>query len=96
MLLEDVELPNDQTYRLVVWATMKSENYQDEAKREKAQKVVGEIESTLTQCEGIDVDEVMLITEQEITLDQLRLLKRWDFDSLSLAGESVDELPPTL
>lgn len=95
MLLDsDDELTKGEKYGIIVWATMKSGDYEDSEKRRTAQELVDAIEAALSGCDGIEIKDVHLKSEQQVTLDDLRLLKRWDYDSLSLRRESVEELPP--
>jgi hypothetical protein len=49
-----------------------------------AQRGLQELEAFLSKCDGIELLESYLQSEKEVTLDDLRSLKRWDFDWLSI------------
>jgi hypothetical protein len=94
ILVCDDELPESSDYEIIVWATMRSEDYADREQRADAQKLIDQIEVVMTDSDGIDVRACELRSEEEVSLSDLRLLKRWDFDDLSLRDEPVSELPP--
>lgn len=99
--VSEEELAEDEEYRVVVWATMRTAEYEDPKKVDEAQKLVDLLEATLGSCKGIDIAECVLKSEQDLTLDHLHSWKRWDFDVLSWRPKSkngpwpsVDEVPP--
>jgi len=94
MLSTEDELPSDQPYSIAVRATMTVEMYGDPEKREQAENLVQDIEAALLKCTGIKLDDLRLVSEGAMSLDDLRYLKRWDFDTLSLRTETVDTLSP--
>lgn len=101
MRVPDNECAVDETYEIFVWGTMKIDDYQDASKREIGQRVMDLIEATLDECGGIEINECLLKSEQDVSLDHLRTWKRWDYDVLSLKPKtkdgkwpSVSELPP--
>lgn len=103
MLVSDRELERDETYRVKIWAAIRPSAYEDLKQNEAAQELVDLLEATLSSCSGIEVEECALKSEQDITLDHLHALKRWDFDILSLRPKnksdklpSVEDLPPTV
>jgi hypothetical protein len=103
MLVSETELDQGATYRIKVWAAMKPSEYEDQQKNNEAQELVNLLESALSGCSGIDIEECVLKSEQDITLDHLHIWKRWDFDILSLRPKnksdklpSIEDLPPTI
>ena len=95
LLVVDDELLSEEDYRITLSATMRDDEFDNPRVRQKAQELVNKLESELNSCDGIDVLESELLPERDVSLSDLRLLKRWDFDDLSLRAESVSELPPT-
>jgi hypothetical protein len=94
VLVSDQELPEGEKYEIEVWATMTSEKYDDPKQRTDGQSLLDKLEASLSECEGIEVVAAELRSEAEVSLDDLRRLKRWDFDSLSLRDGAVETLPP--
>lgn len=103
LLVSERELEQGETYRVKIWAAMRPSEYEDQQKNNEAQKLVDLLETALSSCSGIDIEECVLKSEQDITLDHLHIWKRWDFDILSLRPKkksdklpSVEDLPPTI
>ena len=93
--VEDVELPIESPYTIIVWAAVRPRSFDDPDQRREAQKLLDQLEQSLAGCQGIEISECILKSEQEITLDHLRFMKRWDFDVLSLRPRRKnDPLPP--
>jgi hypothetical protein len=93
LVVQDEELDENSCYEVVVIGCMREDTFQAPETRAKAQALVDAIESALDECMGIEVRESSVRSEASITLDDLRMLKRWDFDYLSLRDESVADLP---
>ena len=67
---------------------MLSDDYLDPAKRTRAQEALDGAMALLGRCAGIDVDEWALLSEADLSLDDVRLLKRWDsFDEVSFSED---------
>jgi hypothetical protein len=80
----DQELAEDQPYDILLRAVMTVEDFGQPERRTKAENCLQELEGLLGDCAGIEVLEAELVSEAEVTLDDLRVLKRWDFDWLSV------------
>ncbi len=91
----DDELDAGNPYEIIVWATMVDEKYEIEEHRTAAQGLVDKIEEAFDSCDGIEVAEAELQSEADVSLSDLRKLKRWDFDDLTLRGEGHSALPPS-
>jgi len=86
--LEERELGPDDVYVVIARGTMLSEDHADPDKRTLAQQALDGAMARLAQCEGIDVEEAILLSEADLSLDDIRLLKRWDsLDDLSFSEE---------
>jgi hypothetical protein len=94
VVVADDELAAGQDYEIIVWVTMREELYRSPEHRTKAQRLVDEFETHLADCDGICVSEVELRSEADVSLADIRKLKRWDFDDLSLRTGSESTLPP--
>jgi hypothetical protein len=79
----DQELEEGTAYRIDVWPTMGSEDYQDEDRRRAAVETCTSLEALLASCPGIEISTCELRHEGQITLDDLRFFARWDFDDLT-------------
>jgi hypothetical protein len=85
LALDDAELDQAQDYVVVMRGVMLAQDYDVEARRTLAQVTLGRVAATLSGCSGIDVVDFDLVPERDITLDDIRAIKRWSpFDSLSL------------
>ena len=85
------ELPADEGYRLILCVVIPVEVGEDDNKEQRANSVVSEMQKLLAQSEGIEVEDARLVTESEITLDEVRHMNRWDFDYLSPEEEKTGE-----
>jgi len=92
LLVADDELEGD--YEVIVWVAMRTADYDNSSKRKDANVLMGTIEAELDGCDGVTVLDSELRSEAEISLDDLRLMKRWDFDDLTLRDEPQDTIPP--
>ena len=50
-------------------------------------------ETALNECPGLDL-EVTLVSEDEFTITDLRLTKKWDFDFISDSSDDAESIPP--
>ncbi|MCB9654429.1 MAG: hypothetical protein H6729_09915 [Deltaproteobacteria bacterium] len=87
------ELDPEATYAIDVRATMKTADFDNAKVRTKAQSAFDAVVAALNKCSGIEVDEDRLIPEAEMTLEELRIWRRWDHDSLSLRDQEGSVLP---
>ena len=91
--VDDEELPPETPYRLIVRGTMLQVDFIVEERRQSAQEAFDGLIALLATCEGIEIADEALVSETEISLDDVRLMKRWStHDSLSLRDER-DALP---
>ncbi len=94
VLVSDKELPENLAYEMLIFGTMRSEEYGCSEHRKCAQILLDQVEAALGEADGIDVKETCLKSEADISLEDRRLLKRWDFDDLTVRGYSGSDLPP--
>lgn len=87
--LDERELGPDESYVVVARGSMLSEDHLDSTKRTLAQQALDGAMALLTQCDGIDVEESILLSEADLSLDDIRLLKRWDsLDDISFSEDA--------
>lgn len=93
LLVSDDELPEGTDYEIIVWVAMNASDYESEEKRTVGAKLLGMVEAQLNECQGIVVESSEVRSESEISIADIRKLKRWDFDDLTLRDEGPDALP---
>jgi len=94
ILVVDEELHDETPYEIVIWASMRAEDYENPNAQAEAQSLLDKVEAVLQELDGVDVKESELKSEAQISLDDLRGLKRWDFDDLTIRGQPTSKLPP--
>lgn len=78
------ELPDDGSYRMMIWLCMTVEGYEDTSKRNPVEQSVEKIEEIIDRnCEGIELLRCEVRHEGQITLDDLNRFVLWDFDELT-------------
>lgn len=94
--VEEDELPEGEDYHPIILVTMMHRDFRDPKRRESAEMLRDAIEAAVGSCDGIDIKEASLRSEQDVTMDHLRTYKRWDYDDLSLREQSRDDMSPSL
>jgi len=79
----DKELLPDQTYSVAIAGVMREADYGDAQKRERGQRIIDELEHNLADCEGIEVQECRLRSDEEVRLSWLGHYVPWDLDYLT-------------
>jgi hypothetical protein len=88
LVVEDEELPAEVPYRLIVRGTMLDIDYGVVERRTSAQQAFDGLVAALSGCDGVEVVDDALLSEVDISLHEVRLMKRWSvYDSLSLRVE---------
>jgi len=90
----DEELAEDRDYRLAVWLTMSSESMMDKTEVRRGEEFEKRLQQLLKSCNGIDLCEIELRKESDVSLEDLRLFRRFDKDYRSIAASPVGALPP--
>lgn len=90
----DEELEEGAEYEVILVATMTSASYPESQVRISVQGLVDGIAAKLNACPGIVVVEDHLKPESEISLDDLRYLRRWDTADLSYRDKPIGESAP--
>jgi hypothetical protein len=88
------ELPPTEDYKVIMRVTALPETCENRQEEEIALSLCAAIESILNDCGGIQVVDSSLAAETEISLHDLRLLRRWDYDFLSYRDEDTQGIAP--
>ncbi len=87
--MTDDELPEEADYRVALRGTMLRPDFDVPEHRRDAQHCLGAIASALDGCDGITVVADDLVSEADVSLDDARVMKRWDpLDIASFAEET--------
>jgi hypothetical protein len=90
----DDELKDDEVYKILIRVTMQCKAYENLDLVTNCQNIVDFIELKLSECQGIDVLDSSLVSEAELSIDDLHFFKRWDYDYLSHSTDMPDEIAP--
>jgi hypothetical protein len=90
----DEELVQGEEYEIIIQATMKPEDFNNPALRAEAQKAFDDLVASIEKCDGITIEDDKLVSESDISIDDLRSLKRWDYDDLSLRSDDWQTIAP--
>lgn len=94
LVLSGDELPPDVPYEIELVAVADDSVFSDPVHRAHVQSVVDSTAALLDACTGVDVLDVRLCGEDDITLADLRVMRRWDFDDLSFRTSPPGERTP--
>jgi hypothetical protein len=83
LLSTSEELPEGEKYEVDLVLAMREDDFNDTEKRGTANELLGKLTKLFGGCPGISMGEADVKSEGEITLSQLRHLKRLDLDHLS-------------
>jgi len=88
------ELADGEDYKVLVWLACRTEAAGDPQRRAPLEKYAKELADAVDACDGIEVAEYELRAEFDVSLEDLRDMKRYDFDYRSEApkpgGEKVE------
>jgi hypothetical protein len=89
------ELPEDQDYRVVVHLIVKAATFERAAEHAAAIQVKAAVQKAFARCTGIELEDVQLWSEAEMTLDDVARLVQWDYsDYLSQREGTSDGVAP--
>lgn len=85
------ELEEGQSYAVGILGAMRESDYEHSDCRDACQKTLDRLSELFDSMEGIEVTEYELVSEADVSLDDLRYYQRWDSaDDLSLrSAESI-------
>jgi hypothetical protein len=85
------ELPPDQSYQITIWFVFRQISPPDDKRRAQAEKFAGMFVSAVESCAGIEVREDLVKSRREVTLEDLEIMKRFDYDFRSPESESTSD-----
>src|SRR5262249_28922819 len=88
------ELPREQEYQGILRATTLPETCDDPEQEKAALSLLADIEKALIDCDGVAVVEAALDSERDLSLYELRFVRRWDYDFLSYREDTPEHLAP--
>ena len=88
------ELASGETYNLILYILMRDEDFGNPSRKTSAHETSNQIEALINgKCHGIMVKESSVRSEGEITVADLRMLHRLEFDYLSHVENNVPPSP---
>jgi hypothetical protein len=90
------ELDSGLAYEIVVRGTLQVTDFDTMDRRLEGQKALDRVISLLHTCDGIDVKDGSLVAESDMSIDDLRLFRRWDYDDLSARSVDAHTAPDLL
>lgn len=87
----DEELPAEKPYDLVLLVCMRKLDFEDAAAWEEVNVATEKIQEILLDCAGINLVHCGVKSEETTTLEELRWLRRWDYDYLTYRSNGDDE-----
>ena len=92
--MEMRELGDDETYNLILYALMRSPDFADSLQKIAITEVLSQMESIInSNCKGVEVKESILQSEEEMSVAQIRLISRLEFDHLSHGENNATPSP---
>ena len=79
------ELGPDETYKVVLWFACRPTNAEDPETRRQLEEYAAAFAKVLKSCGGVQVDDFEVRSHLDINLDDLEVMKRFDFDYRSEA-----------
>jgi len=87
------ELNEGESYRVELYATMEIDAWENTDARQEMASLVDDLALAINHCEGIDVENHEIRSEEDISLADIRVLRRWDYDYLSYRESPEGVLP---
>lgn len=89
------EAAEEQRYDCALLATMRSDLFQNQLRREQTVTKVQHIRALLDACDGIKVLDDEVASEAEVTIEDLRAYRRFGFEYMSLDRREQHDIPPS-
>lgn len=78
------ELPTGQDYNAIILCIAADEASEDDEIYDATQKLGEKFSALLQACDGINVKKCEVRSRDEVTLEDLDAMQRWDFDSITI------------
>lgn len=93
LLIDDAELPEEKEYKIILVAAMLDRDFDMPARRTAVEKTMETIVSLISKCDNITVDKLYTYAERDISLTDIRSLRRLEFDYLSYSDGNAPPSP---
>lgn len=90
----DDELPEGEPYRLAAWLTVSADSLMNDVASKRAQEFERRFKEILDDCDDIELQEIEVRSEDDVTMADLREFRRFDRDYRSVAPKPGGQLPP--
>lgn len=88
------ELPEDQDYNAIILCIAADEAIEDDEIYESTRELGEKFSALLDACDGINVKKCDVRSKDEVTLEDLDSMQRWDFDSITIRRtDTIDTTP---
>lgn len=88
------ELPDDQDYNAIILCIAADDALETDKAYEETIELGGKFRALLQACDGINVVECEVKSRDEVTLEDLDPMQRWDFDSITIRQtDTIDDTP---
>ncbi len=90
------ELTIGTPYKVTVYATVRTQTYDNDLQREKLEETfLNNFTDLLNGFSGVEVEDYYLVSEAEFSLDDVRNTRRMDFDSISYSEDKDGDIAKT-
>lgn len=87
------ELTSESPYQIYLYGTARTENFDDPNVRAQLEQGLARIATAIRTCDGMEVIDHQVRSEAKVTLDEVRMLKRWPLDYISLSDQDNHDMP---
>jgi len=87
------EQEEDKEYTVEIILVMDAEQFDDEEKHQMCNKIGEELESQLKKCDSILVEDIRIESTANITIEDLKGYREWDYSYLSFRDSDNAAMP---
>ena len=84
------EVGEDTPYKVILFGVVPVEVQKHPDQFEQASRAIAAVRAILSNVAGVVLEDSQVVGEDKISMDDLRTLRHWEFDSLSLAIDPVE------
>lgn len=77
------EIETEHTYTVELMLVMNADDFDDPDKYKLCEAIQNELEKQLDQCDGIEVEEILIGSTADVTIEDLKGYREWDYSYLS-------------
>ena len=94
MLNKWAELDATEPYKIILFGVMERNSYQNKNNLFQAQDLIEAVAKLMKNCDGLEVVESRVVSEEDFSLYDLRRFRNWNLDAASLRASDSPPLPP--